>query len=244
MYEIVIVFFIKADGPNIVNLVDEKMKISIGNHEDEYNSNTSLSLLNQYMYHFGLTKQYYSFNYQNIHFVVMSTELPLEEGSAQYKFVMTFQMQHDPNVDWIVVYYHKAVYFSPLSFRHTDKDYQLFVTPRDIYQPLFSKYHVDIVLHRHNHNYERSYPIMYYFSNSSKPIITDTNKNNYNDQEGQIFAIVGTGGHNTLFNFTWKAPYIVYSIFCHCLIYDEDYNTGHSNYKNKSSFKFTFITYF
>lgn len=69
----IIVFFIKADGPNIVNLVDEKMKISIGNHEDEYNSNTSLSLLNQYMYHFGLTKQYYSFNYQNIHFVVMST---------------------------------------------------------------------------------------------------------------------------------------------------------------------------
>src|SRR5918996_3871277 len=28
---------------NIVNLVDEKMKISIGNHEDEYNSNSSLS---------------------------------------------------------------------------------------------------------------------------------------------------------------------------------------------------------
>jgi len=45
--------------------------------------------------------------------------------------------------------------------------------------------------------------------NSSNPTITDTNKNNYNDPEGQIFAIVGTGGHNTLFNFTGKADYIV-----------------------------------
>ncbi|HYX56645.1 MAG TPA: metallophosphoesterase, partial [Nitrososphaeraceae archaeon] len=90
---------------NIVNLIDEKMKISIGNHEDEYNSNSSLSLLNQYMSHFGLTKQYYSFNYQNIHFVVMSTELPLEEGSEQYNFVNSdlANAASDPNVDWIVV---------------------------------------------------------------------------------------------------------------------------------------------
>jgi Calcineurin-like phosphoesterase len=196
---------------NIVNLVDEKMKISIGNHEDEYNSNTSLSLLNQYMSHFGLTKQYYSFNYQNIHFVVMSTELPLEEGSEQYNFVNSdlANAASDPNVDWIVVYYHKAIYFSPLSFIHTAKDYELFVTLRDTYHPLFSKYHVDIVLQGHNHNYERSYPIMYNsIGNSSNPIITDTNKNNYNNPEGQIFAIVGTGGHNQLFNFTGKAPYI------------------------------------
>jgi hypothetical protein len=45
--------------------------------------------------------------------------------------------------------------------------------------------------------------------NSSNPIIADSNKNSYNDPEGQIFAIVGTGGHNTLFKFTGKAPYIV-----------------------------------
>jgi predicted phosphodiesterase len=197
---------------NIVTLIDEKMKISIGNHDDEYNNNTSLSLLNQYMSHFGLTKQYYSFNYNNIHFVVMSTELPIEIGSKQYNFVNSdlANAVSDPNIDWIVVYYHKAAYFSPLTFRHTAKDYQLFVTLRDTYHQLFSKYHVDIVLQGHNHNYERSYPIMYNSSgNSSNPVIIDTNKNNYNDPEGQIFVTVGTGGHNTLFNFTEKAYYIV-----------------------------------
>jgi hypothetical protein len=196
---------------NMVNLIDEKMKISIGNHEDEYNSNASLALLNQYMSHFGLTKQYYSFNYQNIHFVVMSTETPVEIGSEQYNFVKSdlANAASDPNIDWIVVYYHKAIYFSPLSFIHTPEDYELFITLRDTYHPLFSKYQVDLVLQGHNHNYERSYPIMYNSSgNSSNPIITDSNKNSYNDPEGQIFAIVGTGGHNALFNFTGKAHYI------------------------------------
>jgi hypothetical protein len=50
--------------------LDDKMKITIGNHDDE----TTL-LLNQYMSHFNLTRQFYSFNYQNVHFTVISTEL-------------------------------------------------------------------------------------------------------------------------------------------------------------------------
>ena len=55
--------------------IDEKMKITIGNH-DVLNP----KLLKQYMDHFGLTKQYYSFDYNNIHFVAMSTEVPYLPG--------------------------------------------------------------------------------------------------------------------------------------------------------------------
>ena len=43
------------------------MKIAIGNHEVEEESK-----LTQYMEHFGLSNQYYSFDYQNVHFTVMS----------------------------------------------------------------------------------------------------------------------------------------------------------------------------
>src|ERR671915_924190 len=53
----------------IVDPLGEKMKISIGNHDD-----TSSSLLDQYVSHFDLPREYYSFNYQNAHFVVLSTE--------------------------------------------------------------------------------------------------------------------------------------------------------------------------
>ena len=37
---------------------------------------------------FGLTKQYYSFNYQNVHVLTMATELSYSKGSSQYNFVV------------------------------------------------------------------------------------------------------------------------------------------------------------
>ena len=65
---------------------------------------------------------------------------------------------------------------------------------RDVYHPLFDKYDVDLVLAGHVHNYQRSFPIKYNDDKPSKPIITSSNKNNYKNPDGEIFAIVGTGG--------------------------------------------------
>ena len=66
----------------IVDSLDHKMKIAIADHDA-----ISSSLLNQYLRHFNLTQQYYSFNYQNIHFTVLSEEVPIETDSEQYKFI-------------------------------------------------------------------------------------------------------------------------------------------------------------
>ena len=54
----------------IVEPIEEIMKITIGN-EDLQGSE-----LTQLMKHFGLTRQYYSFDYQNAHFTVMSDYVP------------------------------------------------------------------------------------------------------------------------------------------------------------------------
>ena len=51
----------------------KKIKISFGNHEFE-----DKSLLKQYMEYSKLEKQYYSFDYKNVHFIAMSTEAPYE----------------------------------------------------------------------------------------------------------------------------------------------------------------------
>jgi predicted phosphodiesterase len=183
----------------LIRSFESKLKIAIGNHDD-----ISSSLLNQYMNHFGLSKQFYSFNYQNVHFVVMSTELTHTAGSEQYNYVNNdlSKAAADPNVDWIVVYYHKVAYSSPTN--HSGLP-----TLRDTYHPLFNKYGVDVVLQGHNHNYQRSYPIKYNSNNPSSPIIADANNNNYNDPQGQIFATVGTGGIG-FYGFSGKASYIVY----------------------------------
>lgn len=183
----------------IIKPIEQRIKISIGNHEDD-----SPLLLNLFMSHFNLTKQYYSFSYQNVHFVVISTELPIRIGSEQYNFVNTdlAKAASDPNINWIIVYYHKTAYTSPSLVNP-------FNAFRDIYHPLFDKYHVDLILQAHEHNYQRSYPIKYNSLIPSSPIITDSTNihNNYTNPQGRIFAIVGTAGAH-LFKLSGQAPYM------------------------------------
>ena len=64
----------------IVEPIDNIMKIAIGNHETG-------AILTKLMEHYGLTDQYYSFDYQNVHFTVMSDYVSDEIGSEQYIFV-------------------------------------------------------------------------------------------------------------------------------------------------------------
>jgi predicted phosphodiesterase len=180
----------------IVDPIDEKIKITIGNHDD-----ISSSLLNQYMSHFSLSKQYYSFNYQNAHFVVLSTEQT--SSSSQYEFVRSVlaKASSNSNIDWIIVYMHKPLYTSPSV--HAGES-----TMRDKYHPLFDRYGVDLVLYGHNHAYERSYPIKYDKPSPSTPIITSSIKGSYNDPQGQIFATVGTAGQS-IYHYDSKSRYIV-----------------------------------
>ena len=79
---------------------------------------------------------------------------------------------------------------------------------RETYHPLFEEYKVDLILQAHNHNYQRSYPIIYNNDDPKNPIITDDNNNkNYNDPEGQIFATVGTGGAE-IYPLTGQTDYV------------------------------------
>ena len=92
----------------IIKPIAEKTKIAFGNHESE--SSKKLD----YMKFFHLEKQYYSFNYQNVHFLALSTEIPYDEGSKQYKFAEKDLEQYskDPSIDWIIVFYHRQAYSS------------------------------------------------------------------------------------------------------------------------------------
>ena len=172
-----------------VDPIDQKMKITIGNHE-----NSDSEDLDTYLDHFGMTSQYYSFDYQNVHFLSMATEISYSSGSSQNLFVKNdlASAAANPNIDWIVVYFHKPMYSSPNSCSSCDGESDL----RDIYHPIFDQYGVDIVLEGHTHDYQRSFPIKFNPDSKSNPIITNNNINSYNDPEGQIYAIVGTGGVN------------------------------------------------
>jgi calcineurin-like phosphoesterase family protein len=183
----------------IIAPLDDKMEITTGNHDVE-----TTSLLNQYMSHFNLTKQFYSFNYQNVHFLAISSYVPQSEWSEQYNFVNRDLALASSNssIDWIVVYHHEMQYTSPTDLHGSNSNL------RDTFHPLFDKYGVDLVLQAHNHAYERTYPLEYNSANSRSPIITDTSTSIYNDPTGVIYVTVGIGGRN-LFEYLEEEPYSI-----------------------------------
>jgi hypothetical protein len=143
------------------------------------------------MSHFGLLQTYYSYNYENAHIIVLDTDrnsyLP---GSAQYNFVVNDlqSASQNPNLDWIIAYFHQPMYTSPATCCAPLDAF------RDAYHPLFDQYGVDLVLQSHVHNYQRTFPLKYNMDSPANPIQTSQNSGDYLDPDGQIFAIVGTGG--------------------------------------------------
>jgi predicted MPP superfamily phosphohydrolase len=170
-----------------ISPINDKMKITIGNHDSDEEEGPEITV--QLLDHFKLNKQYYSFNKGNVFFLVMSTQDSYSKNSPQFNFVKQEleKASKDPNIDWIVVYYHKPMYAS--STKHEG-----LTSFRDIYHPLFDQYKVDLVLAGHNHNYQRTFPLHFNEADSDRPTIVNKNPNTYNQIGAPIFITSGTGG--------------------------------------------------
>jgi predicted phosphodiesterase len=182
---------------NIVSHIETKLKIVLGDHD--YDSD---SVLKQYKNHFNMSQEYYSFNYENVHFIALATEIPFDINSSQYNFVKNDleAASKNPDINWTIVYSYRPQYSSPSE--HPGNSFL-----RDLYHPLFQKYNVDIILQAHNHNYQRSYPINYNNESSSSPLVTDNEIKSYKDPAGQVYVTVGTGG-SALHDLSGKARYM------------------------------------
>lgn len=197
----------------IVDSIDENMKMIIGNHDV-----ISPALLKQYTDHFGLTKTYYSFDYNNIHFLMMDSESSYLPGfdpnftglenTEQYRFVESdlSAASKNPNINWIIVLSHRQFYSSLCGDHDSCEPIKKL---RNAYHPLFEKYNVDLVISGHAHNYQRTYPLMFNENNSSIPIINNSETKTYYDSNGQIYLIVGTGGIG-IDPLSSKESYIIY----------------------------------
>ena len=190
---------------NLSKPIDSITQIAIGNHDNEYDG-----LATSYLNHYGLTKQFYSYDIGNVHVLTMATEEDFKVGSEQYNFVQSDlrNSASDPNIKWIVASMHIPFYVSPneCSAAGCEGDEEL----RDIYHPLFDKYGVDIVLQAHVRNYERSFPLTFNQESSSKPTITSNDKQEYKNPNGAIFAVVGTGGGELKHDLKGQAAYMAY----------------------------------
>ena len=169
-----------------------RIKISIGNHD----LTKKMIKYNTYLQHFNLTKPYYSFEYQNVHFLGMATAknsiIPYKYGSEQYNFVAEDlrRAHNNKNIEWIIVYSFRPFY-SSISEHLAEPELT------DTYATLFDNYSVDVVLQAHNHNYQRTFPLVYNASSFYPlyyPEISDNHDTKYKEPSGPIFITVGTGG--------------------------------------------------
>ena len=141
---------------------------AIGNHELDrrYTSENWLSA-------YGINSDFYAQKHENVLFISLSTEGSVLPQSNQMKFLETSlkYSQNDPEIDWVIVYFHRPIY--------SDGKNPTLIVLRNMLQPIFDKYEVDLVLQGHNHVYERSIPLKF----DSVP-----------DPNGQVYVTIGTGG--------------------------------------------------
>jgi hypothetical protein len=179
--------------------IKDKLMITLGHHDVE----DGQAKMDQYLNSFGLEKPFYSYEYNKVHFLVMSAKSVYYKGSEQYNFILEDLKKASENkdVNWIVVSSYGPPYTSP-------SEHTAFKEIRDVYHPIFEKYGVDLVLSGHNHNYQRTHPITYNPNDSSEPVVTNDRSTEYDSQkDGIVFAIVGTGGVN-FYSFDGQAPFV------------------------------------
>ncbi|GAB2592546.1 metallophosphoesterase [Spirosoma areae] len=109
------------------------------------------------------TPHYYSFNYNNIHFVSLdtygyepgeTTVFPANSAQLAWLEADLADAQTKPTINWIIVYTHYPPY--SMGTKNSDSDLEL-EKIRVRLVPILHKYKVDLALFGHSHVYERSY---------------------------------------------------------------------------------------
>jgi predicted phosphodiesterase len=126
----------------------------LGNHDVEKDDGAA------YLENFHLprnnpqdTGRYYSFDWGNVHFVALDSELYYEDSSGSPEEQKTWLERdlRETHRPWKIAFLHRPIYSS--SNHGSDE-----MIRKDL-EPVFVRYKVDVVFSGHDHNYERTVPM-------------------------------------------------------------------------------------
>jgi hypothetical protein len=114
------------------------------------------------------TEEYYSYDYGNIHFVVLNSVQTTMVGFGDDMLAWLTADLQDATEDWIIAYWHHP----PFSKGSHDSDdptdsHGRLIWMRENALPVLEDHGVDLVLSGHSHSYERSYLIDGHYGDSS-----------------------------------------------------------------------------
>ncbi len=136
---------------------------------------------------------YYSFEVSRLaHFIILCPYCPYDAESTQYKWFEEDVRKIDrTQTPWLFVVTHEPFYCSNKAHYKEAEDM------RKIYEPLFNRYHVNMVFSGHVHSYERTHAIYngqvvaaHKASSTGTPVEEQKRK-----QDGTVYITVGDGGN-------------------------------------------------
>lgn len=163
------------------------------------------------------SEYYYSYNYGNIHFIVLEFEVSsrLHTGSQYEWLYQDLQSASAREADWIIVYAHHNAYTRGT---HSSETESQLVDIRYNFMPLLEQYGADFFISGHSHTYERSYLLngaysiqsvdldshnVWYAKNWSRvvldstsgdPLTTGPYRKLTGGNNGTVYIVAGSGG--------------------------------------------------
>jgi hypothetical protein len=151
------------------------------------------------------TEAYYSFNYANIHFIVLDSQETSRSSTGAMMNWMKSDLQ-STTADWVIAFWHHPPYSKGSHDSDTDANMK---EMRQVFLPVLESYGVDLVLSGHSHSYERSKFLNGHYGTSgtlTSANIIDGNSGRVDvsgaytktavgvDNAGVVYSVVGASG--------------------------------------------------
>jgi len=159
-----------------------------GNHE--YSESGGVA---PYRTFFGHSKTYFSFDFQNVHVVVIDSNINMDAGSAQHDFVSAdlHTAMNNPATDWIFAVLHHPMFGASSSHSYNDGN------SVQAFHQLFNDHEVAFVFTGHNHNWQCTKQVAYNAGSPTNPTVFDATPPFVKGPGGFVHIVSGTGGHDT-----------------------------------------------
>ncbi len=167
------------------------------------------------------TEAYYSFDYGNVHFVVMDSydtdRSPTGAMASWLELDLASTLQ-----DWIVAYWHHPPYSKG---SHNSDSESAMIQMRERFVPILENYGVDLVMTGHSHSYERSFLIDGHYGDSTTfgPTLTIDGGDGREDgdgvytkfaapRQGAVYTVAGSSGKISGGSLDHPAKYISFNL--------------------------------